>query len=121
MTKAAKTVFYFGFYLLGLGLILVFIPNVLLKLFLFEPASEVWIRVVGVLVFTIGMYYLQTAPTNNEVFLRATVYNRMRILGWFLLLVIMGWAPPMLIVFGAVDFAAAAWTLYELRKGRTAS
>lgn len=121
MSKAAKTVFYFGFYLLGLGLILVFIPNLLLKIFLFEPTTEVWVRVVGVLVFTIGMYYIQTAPTNNEAFLRATVYNRMRILGWFLLLVVAGWAEPMLLAFGAVDFAAGAWTLYELRKLRTAS
>lgn len=116
MTTASKSVFYFGFYLLALGLLLVFIPNTILTLFRFEPTGEVWIRVTGVLVFTIGMYYVRVAPINNETFLRATVYNRMRILGWFVLFVVAGWAPATLLLFGAIDFLSGLWTLYELRK-----
>ena len=116
MTTASKSVFYFGFYLLALGLAVIFIPNTILTLLQFEPAREVWIRVVGVLVFTIGMYYVRIAPTDNGTFLQATVYNRMRILGWFVLFVVAGWAPATLLLFGLIDFLSGLWTLYELRK-----
>jgi hypothetical protein len=36
-----------GIYLVGLGLVLLLIPNVILPLFGFPTTEEVWIRVVG--------------------------------------------------------------------------
>lgn len=115
MTNAAKSVYYFGFYLLALGLILVFLPNMLLSLFGFEPTSEVWIRVLGAVVLAIGIYYVFVAPTNNETFLKITVYARISILVWFTLFVLLGWAKPMLLLFGGVDLLGAAWTWSALR------
>ncbi len=116
MTKAAKSVYYFGFYLFALGLTLVIVPNMLLSMFGFEATSEVWVRVLGSVVFTIGIYYTFTAPSNNETFFKATIYSRLSILIWFVLFVLLGWAKPALILFGGFDALGALWTWNALRK-----
>ncbi len=78
MSRAAKSVFFFGIYVLSLGVVLIIAPNVLLKLFGVPETSEVWIRVVGVVVLIIGYYYVRIA-TNEEgmtKFFRWTIYTR---------------------------------------------
>ncbi len=78
--------------------------------------NEVWIRVVGVLVFNIGILYVVMAQTNHQLFPTVTVYLRALILVWFIVFVLIEWAPAMLILFGVVDFAGALWTYLELKK-----
>ena len=65
MSKSARSLFVFSLYLYVLGAILVLIPNVLLRLFFFPATDEVWIRVVGMLVFILGFYYFQAS--RNEL------------------------------------------------------
>jgi hypothetical protein len=117
MTAAAKSVHYFGFYLLGLSVVLLVAPNFLLSTFQMPTTDEVWIRVVGALVAAIGTYYVRMAPTNNVQFLSLTVVVRISILVWFVLFVLAGWAPATLILFGLGDAAGAAWTYFALKKG----
>ena len=107
MNSAAKSVYYFGFYLLILSASLTVIPNVLLSTFMMPETNEVWIRIVGVLVFNISILYIVMAQTNNKLFLTLSVYLRASILVWFVLFVLIGWAPATLILFGVVDFAGA--------------
>jgi hypothetical protein len=116
MNSAAKSVYYFGFYLLILSASLTVIPNVLLSIFMMPETNEVWIRIVGVLVFNIGILYIVMAQTNNKLFLTLSVYLRASILVWFVLFVLIRWAPATLILFGVVDFAGALWTYLELKK-----
>ncbi len=116
MTQAAKSVLFFGYYLLGLGPILMFAPNTLLNLFQMNPTDEVWIRVVGVLTFCLGFYYARNARTENQVFLKSTVSVRTMVLGFFIAFVLVGWVQWQLILFGLVDLAAAGWTWMALKK-----
>ena len=116
MTPASKSVYYFGFYLLVLGISLTIAPNVLLGLFQIPATTEVWIHVLGVVVFNIGLYYIFMAPANSTLFLTLSVYTRAAILFWFIVFVLLGWAPAQLILFGAVDGAGALWTYMALRK-----
>ncbi|MBX2889444.1 MAG: hypothetical protein KF734_00830 [Saprospiraceae bacterium] len=116
MNKASKTIYYFGFYLLLVGITLIFAPNVLLSMFGMDATNEVWIKVVGVLVINIGLYYILTAPTNNETFNRTTVYTRALVAAWFALFVMLGWAKPALLFFGGVDLLGAVWTWISLKK-----
>lgn len=117
MTPAGKSIYYFGFYLLGLGLILTAVPNFLLSTFQLPETNEVWIRVVGVIVFNIGLYYVFMAPQNNNTFLMLSVFTRLAILLWFIVFAVIGWAPYTLILFGLVDAGGAVWTYASLRKG----
>ncbi len=116
MTSAAKSLYYFGFYLLVLGSTLTVFPNVLLSLFQIAETTEVWIRVLGSVVFGIGLYYVFMAPLNSALFLTLSVYVRSSILLWFIVFVLMGWAPSQLILFGLADAAGAAWTFIALKK-----
>lgn len=115
MTNAGKSVYYFGFYLMILGITLTGFPNTLLSTFQLPETDEVWIRVVGILVFNIGLYYVFMAPTNNALFYTLTIYTRASILVWFIVFVIIGWAPATLIAFGLADMAGAAWTFMAMR------
>lgn len=115
MTAAAKSVYYFGIYLFVVGISLVVMPNTLLSLLMLPETQEVWIRIVGVLVFNIGVLYFYMAPTNNTVFFGLSAYLRVSIMVWFTLFVLVGWASPMLLLFGAVDLLGAIWTFYALK------
>ena len=116
MSSASKSVYYFGFYLLILGLTLLVVPNLLLTPFQIPETNEVWIRVVGMLVFHIGLYYVFMAPSDNKLFNTLTAYTRFGVLIWFVAFVLIGWAPAPLILFGLVDAVGALWTLYALKK-----
>ncbi len=116
MSSAAKSVYYFGFYLLLVGVILTVVPNFLLNTFQIPETNEVWIRVVGVLVFSLGIYYVVMAQTNNTLFFSISIYIRASILLWFTVFALIGWGSPMLIMFGVVDVIGALWTYLELKK-----
>jgi len=115
MSKAAASVFFFSIYLFLLGLILVAFPNVLLSLFRLPETNEVWIRVVGMLVLIIGYYYSVAAKNELASFLRATVIGRFAVLVFFIAFVFLGFAPPILVLFGLIDAVAATWTGFALR------
>lgn len=116
MTASARSIYYFGYYLLILGITLTVMPNFLLTTFELGETNEIWIRVLGAVVFNIGLYYVFMAPANHTLFLSLSIYTRMLILFWFIVFVILEWAPIQLILFGLVDGAGALWTYLTLRK-----
>ena len=116
MTPAGKSIYYFGFYLLILGTALTVVPNFILSTFQMAETSEVWIRVIGVIVFNIGLYYIFMAPQNNATFFMLSVYTRLAILLWFIAFSVIGWAPYNLIMLGLADAAGAIWTYVSVKK-----
>lgn len=117
MSRAARSLFFFGIYVISLGVFLVVAPNVLLKFFSVPETSEVWIRVVGVVVLLIGYYYVRAA-TNEEGltnFFRWTIYTRSSVIVFFTVFVLLNYIKPTLILFGVIDLAGAIWTALALR------
>jgi uncharacterized membrane protein len=119
MSKGARSLFIFSLYLYVLGAILLIFPNVLLRMFFLPATDEVWIRVVGMLVFILGFYYFQVARNELRKFIQWTVYARISVLFFFIAFVIAGLASPLLILFGVIDVAAAIWTQLSLRSDKT--
>ena len=72
------------------------------------------------LVLLLGFYYLQAARTELTGFFRWTVYARSTVIIFFTVFVLLGYASPALILFGAVDLAGAIWTALSLRVPRLA-
>ena len=70
MSQAAKSLFVFGLYLCGLGLILLLVPNLLLRVFGVPPTNEVWIRVDGMFVPCLSFYYVKAARSELTDFIR---------------------------------------------------
>ncbi len=109
MSKTALSLFVFGLYLILLGVILMVIPNALLAIFGLPETSEVWVRVVGMLVFLIGYYYIRASRNEKEMtsFYRWTVHARSSVIVFFIIFVAFGLVKPILILFGVVDLLAA--------------
>lgn len=118
MSNGAKSVLVFAIYLLFLGATLLVIPNALLSLFAYPTTDEVWIRVAGMLLVMIAFYYIQAARNELIAFFRWTVYARATVILFFVVFVILGFARPILILFGTVDLLAALWTAVVLRSSK---
>ena len=119
MSRSARSVFVFSVYLYLLGFVLVVTPDTLLRIFKFPETDGLWIRVVGMLVIILGFYYSQVARAEIRPFFVWTVIARTSVLLFLIAFVIAGLAPPALILFGVIDFAAAMWTLFAIRSEAT--
>ena len=115
MTRAATTILVFGVYLLASGAALILMPNLLLGLVGLGTTTEVWIRVLGVVVLVLGGYYVQAARHEDVSFFRSTVWGRPVVLVLFIALALLRLAPPMLVGFGIVDVLGAIWTARALK------
>ena len=115
MTPAARSVNVFGSYLLVLGAILLVAPNPFLQLVRLPPTTEVWIRIVGMLVAILGIYYRIAAAANLAPFFLATVLVRASVPLFLLGFTLAGWVEWPLMLYGAIDAGGALWTWKALR------
>lgn len=115
MNVAERSLQAFGIYLLGLGSLLVVMPALVLAPVGLPVPQDVWLRVVGMLVLFLGVYYGIAARSGAMALVRASVPVRASVVLFFAAFVGIGLAPPALLLFGAVDLAAAAWTWSALR------
>lgn len=115
MSRAARSLQLFSLYLLALALVLLVAPNVLLHLFGFPATTEVWIRIVGVLVADLGVYYWVASATEAVPLFRASVLTRLIEPVFFLIFVTAGWVRWPLLLFGGVDALAGLWTWRALK------
>lgn len=116
MSRSAVSVFAFGIYLILLGPVLLTIPNPFLAIFGMPAVDDVWIRVVGMLVLLIGIYYLQAARHELRPLFAVSVVARSAVLAFFVAFVVLKLAPPVLILFGVIDAAGAGWTAIALKQ-----
>jgi uncharacterized membrane protein len=119
MSNSARSIFVFGLYVAVLGIMLIVVPNFLLKAISRTSTTEVWIRVVGLLLLYLGFYYTQAARKEMTDFFRWTVYTRSTVIVFFAAFVLLGFARPPLIMFGVVDLLGAIWTGLALRSLKT--
>jgi hypothetical membrane protein len=119
MSKSALSAKVFAVYLFIVGPVLVLAPNVLLAIFRIAPVSDVWIRIVGLLAFNIGVYVWMMA--NHRPFLEASVYTRVLVCAVFFIFAITGMADPMIALFGVIDLCGGLWTWFALKADVRAS
>jgi hypothetical protein len=117
MSRAARSLNVFAGYLFVVALFLLVAPNRLLAAFGLPPTSEVWIRVVGMLVAFLGVYYRAAAAAELLPVFRASVPLRLSVLVFFAIFVAAGWVAWPLLLFGVIDLTGAAWTWLALRAG----
>jgi hypothetical protein len=103
-------------YVILTGLQLIFVPNMLLSMFGFEPTSEIWIKVLGIVVLPLSAVYYAISKQGNAESVRATIISRGFVGIGFILLAVSGQAKLNLILFAGIDIATAVWTWFELKK-----
>lgn len=116
MSKSAKSVFIYGVYLALNGLLLLFVPNVLLNSLSIEPTTEVWIRLAGILLMAIAVYYFLAAKYEIIVIMKATAFIRFTIIFFFTAFVLLKLVSPSIIIISVIDFLGGAWTFLMLKK-----
>jgi hypothetical protein len=115
MSKSSFSAKVFAIYLFIVGAVLVVAPNVLLSIFRIPHTSEVWIHVVGVIAFMIGVYAWVAAKHEDKHFLEASVYTRFVVFVAFTTFAAIGLASPMIIFFGVADLLGGIWTHFALK------
>jgi hypothetical protein len=115
LTRPARTLLYFGIYLVGVGVAFLLTPNLILKLFGLPTTSEVWIHIVGMLALYLAIYDIAAALGNWVGFIALSIPLRLLAIVFFAAFVIFAAAPATLILFAMPDFAFALWTWAALR------
>jgi hypothetical protein len=98
------------------GISLIFMPNTLLGLFDLGSTTEVWIRVLGIIVLTLAILYYGIIKAGNKEVIKFTVYGRLFAASGIILLALLGFSKLTLVLFAGVDIATAIWTWFELKK-----
>jgi len=99
---------------LTIGALLSLAPNPMLSTLGMEETQEVWIRVLGLVVVLLALYYWDAARNEARHHFVATVLGRGFVAAGFVVLVITG-EPWQLLIFAGIDLAGALWTLGALR------
>jgi hypothetical protein len=115
MSKVAISVFVFGWYILVNAIVLLMAPNLMLSMLGLEPTREPWLRLLGLMTLALSVYYIQAAREEVTAFFRLTLWGRSIILVGTIVLAAAGLIPPVIVMFGVIDGAGAAWTGAALR------
>lgn len=115
MSKAAVSMIVWGAFDLGIGLGLLLVPNVLLTMVGLFPASDVWIRVLGLLTVILGLYQIACARQEVVQFFRITVPGRGVLALGLIAFAVFDLAGPSLVLFALLEALGAAWTWWALR------
>lgn len=116
MSKSAISVLVYGIYLAISGLMLLFVPNLLIGSLGIEPTSEVWIRLSGILLMAVSVYYFLGSKYEIVVIFKATVFIRFSIIFFFTAFALLSMVSPNIIVLSLIDLFGGIWTYVMLKK-----
>ena len=102
-------------YVLVSGIPAVLAPNLILTLCGFPPTTDIWIRVLGLLLLAIAPYYYNMARHGNVPVVRATVQGRVFFSIGLLVLVGLKLGAWPLAALALSELALAGWTAWELK------
>ena len=115
MTKSGKSVFYFGIYVIGTGLLFILIPGQITALTQLPPIPSGWGSILGLLALIIGSYDITTGLSNLQPLIKVSVYVRFGFTIGTILLFLTGQMPVSILALGSVDALGALWTLMALK------
>lgn len=119
MSNAAKSILVFAVYLVLAGLTFMLVPNIPLGLLGFGVTTEVWIRVVGMLLIAVAYMYIRAALADLTPLFSWTVHARLFAVACMASFVVLRLVSPMLLLFASIDFLASLWTWLALRGARS--
>jgi hypothetical protein len=116
MTRAGKSIFYFGFWVLACGISLMFFPKLCLDTVGIHLSDYITVRLFGMVLIYLSIYYFVSGrhPAFHPLY-RITVFTRSSALIVVILFVLLGLASPIIIGFVIVDALGALWTWLALR------
>lgn len=120
MRKPATSLIVYAIYLGVGGAIVALVPNMFLDLADLPRNDEVWIRLYGALAVALAAKGYHGARRNSIPSMQFDVYTRTGFATFLTVLVIIGIAPLITIIFAIIDYVGSAWTqlaIWAERKG----
>lgn len=114
MSKPARSMQVWSIYVLIVGAGLAVVPNLILSTLDVAKTDEVWIRVLGVVVVALALYYWDAARHETRNFFVASVLGRLFVVASLIVFWLTG-EPWQLLFFAAVEAGGALWTYSALR------
>ena len=122
MSRAGRSFFWFGFWVLACGLSLALAPGLMLRVAEITVSNDIMLRVFGtVLVYMAAYYFVAGRGGGYTALYRASVYTRFSapiVVGAF---VVATGSSPIVLCFTVVDALGALWTALALRKDQRSS
>lgn len=122
MSRAGRSFFWFGFWVLGCGLTLAVFPSIMMRIADITASSDIMLRVFGTVLVYMAIYYFVAGRRKGfEALYKASVYTRFSapvVVGAFVLILK---ASPLIFIFTAVDALGALWTAIALRRDQAES
>ncbi len=122
MSRAGRSFFWFGFWVLGCGLTLALFPGFLMGIASITASSDIMMRVFGtVLVYMAVYYFVAGRGRGFDALYRVSVYTRFSAPVFVGLFVLILKANPLIVIFTAVDALGALWTAIALKRDQAES
>jgi len=119
VSRAGRSFFWFGFWVLACGLSLALAPGLMLRVAGITVSSDIMLRVFGTVLVYMAVYYFVAGRRRGYTALyQASVFTRFSapiVVGAFVLAT---GASPLVVGFTLVDALGALWTALALRKDR---
>lgn len=114
MSKAAWSIRVFSIYAVLVGASLAIVPNLVLSALGMEETDELWIRLLGVVVVILAIYYDDGVRNEAAHVFVTSVLERLFFAVALVVFVATGEAWQLL-GFAAIEVAGAVWTIFALR------
>jgi len=115
MTKSGKSVFYFGIYVILMGVLVCLVPAELISILKLPEIPTAWAIFMGLLVIVIGCYDIIGGRNNLKPLIKGSIYLRLFFFTGVLVLFISGQMPKEIILLGVIDLVGAVWTIFSLK------
>ena len=121
MSRAALSILIFGIYLIFMGITFLFFPEIMFTILDYPTDPDIASRVLGMIFFVLAYYYIRASFDEEGMakFFMWTVHTRAIVIVFLIVFVVLDLVSALIIVFGAIDLAAAIWTFWALRKDKS--
>lgn len=114
-SKARLSIMVWGYYLVTMGLLLIVIPQQILSGMGFEPTSELWPRMTGLLSTVLGLYYLMIVYYRIHILYKWKIAGHLIGITTMIMLFSTNNAPSAIIPTAVTELVAAIWTIIGLK------
>ena len=118
MNRINKSLLIFSLYSLLVGIVLLFLPNIILPFFSLPVSGEPWLNLLGFVLLCSSYYYYRSALSGNRQFAMYTIHTRFAAPLVVAYLMLSGKADWHFLSFGIIDGLGGLWTWFELKRNR---
>lgn len=120
MSRAAISIFIFGIYVIFLGITFLFVPEIMFLMLAYPTPPDIVSRILGMVFLLLAYLYIRAGLDEEGMtkFYIWSVHTRALVIIFLGVFAALQLASPLIIMFGAIDLAAALWTFWALRKDK---